>query len=180
MGGFTAMAVPEEPEDMDKANADLEAKDRTSRQEAAVTLRLAGANYSQIAETLGYASATLARQAVERSLAASSGEDDRTKLRQVEANRLERILQSLWRKATNDKDEQHLAYARTALAVIDRHIRLVGADTPQEMVVYNPAGAEIEAWVANVVSKVQGDMPEEFDIIEGQISDDDPVGDDES
>jgi transposase-like protein len=180
MGGFKAPPVPDEPEDMDKANRDLDANDRVSRQEAAVTLRLAGANYSQIAQTLGYASATLARQAVERALAASTGEDDKARQRQVESQRLERILQSLWRRATNDKDEQHLAYARTALAVIDRHARLVGADAPQEMVVYNPAGQEIEAWVAQMARQLHGEMPEEFDIIEGTISDDDPVGDDES
>lgn len=163
--------------ELEKANSDLDIKDRKARMQAAVAMRVAGANYSDIARTLEYPTTTLARQAVERALAASVGEESREQLRFLEGRRLERLLRSLWGKATDEDNEDHLAYVRTALAVIDRHARLYGADAPQEMIVYNPAGIEIEAWVANMARQVHGELPEEFDIIEGHAIDD-PIGDD--
>ena len=172
------MAYALEPTDEgDDPNRDLEATDRTHRQEAAVAMRIAGAHYSEIARSLDYPNATSARTAVERALATSVGDNDKEKLRWIEARRLERLLRSLWTKATNDKDESHLAYARTALAVIDRHARLYGLDAPQEMVVYTPAAAEIEAWVGSMARQVHGEMPEEYDIINGYVVDE--TGDEE-
>lgn len=156
-------------DDPEKANKDLEAKDRKSRQEAAVALRIAGATYSEIARTLEYASPSLARQAVERTLAQSAGDESRDQLRFIEARRLERLLRSLWSKATDEQDDEHLAAVRTAIAVIDRHARLYGLDAPQEMVVYTPAAQELEAWVAKMARQVHGELPQEHDIIEGAI-----------
>jgi hypothetical protein len=163
-----------------KANADLEAKDRKSRQEAAVALRIAGATYSDIARTLDYASAALARQAVERSLATTAGTESREQLRFIEARRLERLLRGLWKKATDETNEEHLAAVRTAIAVIDRHAKLYGLDAPQEMVVYTPAASELEAWVANMAKQVRGEFPEEADIITAEYEvTDEGAGDDE-
>lgn len=158
-------------------NTDLVARDRSHRQEAAVAMRIAGAHYSEIARALEYPNASQARTAVERALATSVGVEGKEQLRFIEARRLERLLRSLWAKATDDKDESHLAYARTALAVIDRHARLYGLDAPQEMVVYTPAASEIEAWVAKMARQVHGEMPEEYDIITGYVAE--QVGDTE-
>lgn len=163
-----------------RANADLEEPDRVSRQEAAVALRMEGAPYSEIATTLGYSSASQARQAVERSLAAlANSPEDRDHLRFLEARRLERILRGIWRKATSetltDEDgherpnEEHLAAARTALAVIDRHSRLYGLDAPQEMVIYNPTQIELQKWVEQVAANVRSAGPQEVDIISGEV-----------
>lgn len=176
-----AYAEPEPLPDEDavaQANKDLTIKDRRSRQEMAVALRIAGANYSEIARMCQYASPTLARQAVERSLAATVGDESREQLRFLEARRLERILRGLWRKATDENNEEHLAAARTAIAVIDRHARLYGLDAPTEMVVYTPAVHEIEQWVTAMSRQVRGELPDEFDIIEGHAIDD-PVGDEQ-
>jgi hypothetical protein len=159
------------------ANDDLDAPDRRTRQEAAVALRIAGANYSEIATTLGYMSSAKAREAVERALAASIDSDDRERLRTLEGKRLERLLRGLWRKATDDANPEHLSAVRTAVAVIDRHARLFGLDAPQQMVVYTPAGEEIAGWVAQMASQVRGELPAEHDIIEGQIAAD-TTGDD--
>lgn len=174
-----AVARMGDEDDPEKNNADLELKDRQTRQGAAVAMRIAGATYSEIARALNYPTATQARQAVERALADSVGTESREQLRFLEGRRLERLLRSLWNRATDEEDPEHITYVRTALAVIDRHARLYGADAPQEMVVYNPSGIEIEAWVANMVRQVHGEMPEEFDIIEGEVTDDTPIGDQE-
>lgn len=136
-----------------------------NRAEAAVALRLAGATYPEIAKTAGYSSAFHARQAVERVLAASVGDDGRDKLRGVEGRRIERLLRSVWARATDPRDVEHLAYVRASLALIDRHIRLYGLDAPQQMVVYSPAQGEIEAWVAGMARSVIAELPPEADII---------------
>lgn len=174
-----AVARMGDEDDPDKNNADLQKKDRATRSQAAVALKIAGATYSEIAKALDYPSATMARVAVEKALADSVGDENREQLRFLEARRLERLLRSLWSRATDDTDEQHLSYARTALAVIDRHSRLYGLDAPQEMIVYNPSGMEIEAWVSKMARQVHGEMPEEYDIIKGEISDETPIGDEE-
>lgn len=162
--------------DLARLNHDLDANDdRSDRQKAAIAMRIAGANYSEIAEVLSYSSANLARVAVERGLARTAGPEDREQLRWLEARRLERILRGLWKKATMDeidgeRNEEHLPAARTALAVIDRHAKLYGLDAPTEMVVYNPTGGEIQAWVERLTSQVREAFPEEADIIEGELT----------
>jgi hypothetical protein len=180
-GGLMAYAQPEplEEHELPRANKDLDKKDRATRQEAAVTLRIYGANYSEIARTLGYASPTHARQAVERSLASAAGQDSREQLRFIEARRLERLLRSVMSKATDEKNEEHLAAVRTAVAIIDRHARLYGLDAPQEMVVYTPAASEIEQWVATMSRQVRAELPQEADIIGEVVTvEDTKTGDD--
>lgn len=161
--------VSQEVVEAGKMNADLQESDRQSRQGAAIGLRIAGASYSEIARTLEYSSAAKAREAVERGLAALGGEDDREQLRFIEARRLERILRGLWKKATDDEHGEHLAAARTALAVIDRHAKLYGLDAPTEMVVYNPTQTEIDAWLAQQAQQLRGATPDEVDIISGEV-----------
>ena len=162
------MSIPEVA--MVTANDHLDAPDRKSRQEAAVALRLAGATYTEVATALGYTSPALAREAVERALASTVDADDRERMRVLEGRRLERLLRGLWRKATDDANPEHLSAVRTAIAVIDRHARLFGLDAPQQMVVYTPAGEEIATWVAAMAQQVRGELPQEHDIIEGQIA----------
>jgi len=172
--------VSEQQLDKGKINTDLEEDDRPSRQEAAVALRIAGATYAEIARTLDYSNNTRARQAVERALASSVGEDDREQMRFIEGRRLERLLRSLWKKATDEEGEEQLAAARTALAVIDRHAKLYGLDAPTVHAVYSPTATEMEQWLAGVAERVREGQPEEYDIIQGEIeagSYSEPVGD---
>jgi len=150
-------------------NADLDEDDRASRQEAAVALRIAGATYSDIARTLGYSSVTRARQAVEQALAASVGDDDRERMRFIEGRRLERLLRGLWHKATDEDNDEQLAAARTALAVIDRHAKLYGLDAPVVHAVYSPTATEMEQWLSGIAEQVRQGQPEEYDIIAGEI-----------
>lgn len=121
-----------------------------NRANAAVSLRVAGATYGEIAETLGYQGAAAARDAVETSLSAKSSETDRESLRRTEGARLDRLLRGVWRKATDDTHPEHLAAVGKALAIIDRHSRLFGADAPQEIIHYVPTQEQIDAWVAQI------------------------------
>ena len=178
-----AYAQPDDPgeQGLGRLNDNLEAKDRPSRQEAAVALRIAGATYSEIARTLAYSSPTHARQGVERALANSVGEDDREQMRFIEGRRLERLLRGLWKKATDEEGDEQLAAARTALAVIDRHAKLYGLDAPTVHAVYSPTQTEMEQWLAGVAEQVREGQPDEYDIIAGEIeagSYSEPIGDD--
>lgn len=158
---------------LERLNPDLDEKDRQTRMEAAIGMRVAGANYSEIAEVLEYATVDAARTAVERGLAATATEEDRQRQRELASRRLERLLRGLWKKATDEEHPEHLSATRTALALVDRHIRLWGLDAPSEMVVYSPTAGEMEAWVASMVQRVKGSLPEEVDIIEGEVVDED-------
>ena len=194
---YAAVAPMDDDDDkaVEKANADLTAKDRKTRQEAAVALRIAGASYSEIMRTLDYVSVTQARQAVERALANSVGDDDKKQARFLASRRIERLLRSVWGQATTETveginpmtgdkvdvlNENHLAYVRAALSLIDRHIRLNGLDMPTEAIIYNPSNREVEEWIQMMVTQNHSDLPQEYDIIEGVAINDDTIGDDDA
>ena len=172
---------PVTEKELETINGDLETKDRHNRQEAAVALRIAGATYADIARTLNYSSVTHAREAVERALASSVGDDNREQMRFIEGRRLERLLRGLWKKATDEENDEQLAAARTALAVIDRHAKLYGLDAPTVHAVYSPTATEMEQWLSGIAEQVREGQPDEYDIIAGEIesgSIHDEVGDD--
>lgn len=169
------MAYAEPPptaeKDLDRLNTDLSKMDRKGRQEAALGLRIAGATYTEIASTLEYASASHARAAVESALASTVGDDDRERMRFIASRRLERLLRALWPKATDENSEEQIPASRTALALIDRHIKLNGLDAPSEHIIYNPGSREIDEWVREMTSHLMDATPEERDIIEGEVLD---------
>lgn len=131
---------------------------------AALALRLAGASYTEIAEVVGFADYVLARQAVMRELAShETDKDTRERLRNEEGARIERLIRSVWGKATNPNDPEHLIATRVALSLIDRHARLYGLDAPQEVVVYNPTTAEIDRWVGQLI------QTNEYEVVEAEV-----------
>jgi hypothetical protein len=168
-----AYAEPEglDEKGLERLNPDLDVPDRKTRMEAALALKIAGANYSEIAEALEYSSVDQARTAVERGLASTASEEDRKKQRELASLRLERLLRAIWKKATDEDNPEQLSAARTALALVDRHIRLWGTDAPSEMVIYSPTAGEMEAWIARMAQQVRAGLPQEIDIIEGEVLD---------
>ena len=88
----------------------------------------------------------------------------------AESLRLDRLLRSLWAKATDENSEEQIPASRTALAIVDRWIKLNGLDAPSEHVIYNPSQKELEAWVMHMTEQVVGSTPEERDIIEAEYS----------
>lgn len=164
---------PMDENEYTEATKGLNLKDSVSRMEAAVALRVHGADYSEIARICGYADVPRARQAVERGLGSTVSDDDKKVRRTLESRRLERVIRSLMPKAVDPDDPEHLGYARTTLLYIDRHIRLWGLDAPAEMVMYTPTAKEVEDWLAGKRRAIEGHLPEEADIVEGEVIDDD-------
>jgi hypothetical protein len=177
--GYKELSISSEAA-LEKANADLEkGADRPSRVGAAIALWVDGAPLSEIAELLGYSSPTQARQAIERGLAAGADEDGKERARFKANRRLERMLRPLWKRIEDPEDPDNLAAIRAGLSITDRIIRLNGADAAQEMIVYNPSTAELDAWLAERARQIRGQVPDEVDIIEGYVIKDTGEGDDD-
>lgn len=162
------------PADLVQAGKEIEkAKDKkppTQRAAAALQLRIDGAGWADIAKVLEFDTPADARNAVEFALAQEAkSTEDIEQIRFLEARRMERILSSLMRRATSPNDPDHLAYARTAMVVIDRHAKLYGADAPQQMnITYNPAAGQIEQWVTSMARQVHGEI-QEADILDVEV-----------
>ncbi len=152
-----------------RANNTIRARQRKSN--AAVALRLAGAQWGEIARTLGYptarAAAVATEKALERELRTPEG---REKARALVGARLDRLLRSVWSKAINEESPEHLPAVGKAREIIGDHRKLYGLDAPTEMIVHSPTQSEIEQWVSRVVS-VSTEVVEEFDIIDGEVLD---------
>lgn len=165
------------PADLVQAGKEIEkAKEKDApknRAAAALQLRIDGAGWGDIAKVLEFDTPADARNAVEFALAQEAkSTEDIEQIRFLEARRMERILSSLMRRATSPNDPDHLAYARTAMVVIDRHAKLYGADAPQQLnVTYNPAAGQIEQWVARMAKQVHGEL-QEADILDVEVIND--------
>jgi hypothetical protein len=176
-----ALADPPDPgedaiDDPDKLNPDMVAKmDRTQRADAAVAMKVAGAPLSEIANVLGYASATKAREAIENALAASVGDEDRKQARSIAKRRLERLLRVAMKKALADGDDQ-VAFMRASLALVDRTIRLDGLDAPVEHLVYTPSAGEIEQWLSRASSLLRDEYPQEEEVVDVEVVEDEDDG----
>lgn len=117
------------------AGVPLNDVDRSAtKAEAAVTLKLYGASYTEIKNTLHYSSAYRARMAVERALAAAADSvEDKEKMRHMINKTLDRLKASVMSKAVNPNDPNHLAYNARALAILDRQAKLYGVDAPTQI-----------------------------------------------
>jgi hypothetical protein len=127
---------------------------------AALALRLAGAGWDEIADALGLVSVAVARETVETALEARAWADSagRERMRAEASARIERLLRSVWGKATNPDGPEHLPAVKVARELVDRLIRLHGLDAPTEVVIHNPTQAELDAWVAAVIGTASADL----------------------
>ena len=99
----------------------LSTGERTKR---AMALKLAGASYASIADTLGYSDASGARKAVMRGMAQSL-QENANELRKLHYGRLEHMLMLLW----SDVNTKSLPSMSAALAIMDRMAKLHGIDS---------------------------------------------------
>lgn len=149
--------------------------DNPTRAMAAVALRLGGAGYATIAAQLGYASERRVRDVIERALAESvDNAEDTAHMRQVQHARLERMLTSVWTRANNPKDPDHLAYSARALAIIDRENKMLGLDMPTEVTMHHvPELTQVKAWVEGMAARLAGEPQvveaEILQITEGEV-----------
>lgn len=111
-----------------------------SREQQGLELRLGGASYVQIAESLGMTPGG-AYKAVDRALArqAAQTEEKADKLRRLELARLERLHLGLWQKAKAGDEKA----VREVLRIAERRARLLGLDAPKRNELSGPQGAPL-------------------------------------
>lgn len=97
------------------------------RQREALSLRLGGATYRQIARQVGYANPGSAYKAVNRALReVNQGEAE--ELHALELERLNDMLSRIWPLATNGDHPKNNEAVRQALAIMRRMDRVAGID----------------------------------------------------
>ena len=167
-----AKAFAQAIENGEEPNADLVVSETDTKAESALALRIAGTSYTNIAKALGYASATRARLAVERVLAASADSpEERDQQRVLNDKRLNRLLQSVMGKAVDPKDPDHLAYNARALAITDRIMRLWGVDAPAQVQI-TPTDEHLQQYVAHMMALARKEPEaEEADILDADVID---------
>ena len=101
----------------------------------ALELRKAAATYQQIADQLGYRSASGAFNAVKAALKATLREPA-DELRELEAARLDAMLLPLWRRVQSG-DERAVD---RVLRIMERRARLLGLDAPTRGELSGPDG----------------------------------------
>lgn len=99
----------------------------TDKQRQALELRTAGMQYEEIAVQVGYANRGAAHNAVKGALKATLKEPAEY-MRQLEDDRLNRLLQSVWPQAIAGE----LAAVGMALRIIAARRELLGLDAPKE------------------------------------------------
>jgi hypothetical protein len=163
--------VKEDKSLVDPRNHNTE--DNGTRRQAAVKLKVFGASYTEIADTLGYSTPATARKAVERGIAeAAATTDDREKVRWLLDARLERLYASVSGKATREGPD-HLDYAGAALRILDRKMALHGLSS--STVNINPAPERVQQMVAELSALAVHATDQEADIIEAEVDEDDEV-----
>lgn len=163
--------VATEPGEKENSPGILRARDRKAN--AALQLKIAGAEWHEIAEVVGYPTARSALVAVEKALEKELRQHSQPQLRALAGRRLERLLRASWPKAVNPEHEEHLPAMARAQSIVMDHAKLFGYVAPQEHVVHTPTMSELDAWVTRVVKH---EVPE---LEEGNIFDAEVLHEDE-
>jgi hypothetical protein len=108
-----------------------------------------------VARKCGYPSRVDALRAIERRMAQLLAENPRNQalMRDMASRRLEALSRSVWKKATNPKDPEHLQAHARAESVVMNWVKLNGVAAPQQVVVSNPTSEAIEAIAAEIAAR---------------------------
>lgn len=148
---------------------------RERKANAAIQLRVAGAEWEEIAQVLGYPTARAALVATERALERElRAEGSKDAMRSMAGKRLERLLRSVWSKAINENSPEQMVAVTKAREIIAQHTKLYGLDAPTEITVTSPSQDELEKWVAEVTRSTIPQL-EEADIFDAEVLSDETV-----
>lgn len=114
-----------------------------------IELRRAGVTYDVIADEVGYSNASGAYHAFTRAMKRTLRESGSEELRELEADRLDRLQRFAWPQAA----QGDLRSIETILRIMARRARLLGLDSPikQEVTTFE-GGSDIDREVQRLVS----------------------------
>lgn len=147
----------------DKPLTDLEVRRGVSnRDKSAVNLKLAGASYQEIADTMELDSAAEARRIVERTLAATHTPDDWQTLRMIAGARAEELFKRSLAMASADylvledgtkvPNAEKLKWHQQAGTDLMNHVQITGAKAPTKIEV-TPDEARMEEIVSELLRR---------------------------
>lgn len=146
-----------------------QAEQRRLRAQAALALKIRGADYGEIAQVLDYADIPGARNAVEQ-LLADVAEHDGPQAWITQRNlarlRYEGLLAAVYPIAVDHTDEGFFQAQRQAAVLVDRITVLDGLNAPQRHVIMSPSAAEFDATIQKVLEASGIHEANEADIFE--------------
>ena len=125
MGGYCPPSRTEQSAIMSESKTSQRRVAATKRQAAAMELRGKGYTFEKIAEELGYRGPSGAFRAVSAGLDKTLREPAAS-LRVLESERLDRLLEGVWKKAAAG----NVQGVRAVLAILERRAKLWGLDAP--------------------------------------------------
>lgn len=129
------------------------------RQTKAVALRLAGLDFANIAQQLGYSNRAAAVADVQDAISARVEDGTRSidELREVELLRLDRLQSAAWAKALSGDNKS----IELVLKILDRRCKLLGLDAPAqvEVVTLDWLDSQIRELQARIASRVANAAP---------------------
>ena len=142
----TAPVAPPPPERGSPVKGKREAA--RIREVRALELRMAGATFAAIAQTLGYSDRRSAQRAVERAMRheVDAIAPDREAFVQMHIMRTERLIRAHWQRAVGGD----AAATETIRRLLERQARLLGLDKPVRFEVTDAMDAEIEGLLAEM------------------------------
>lgn len=155
-------------DDTPEGNSDT-ARARLRKARAALAMRKEGHDWDLIAETWGYptprAAIVACELALEKELKTSEGQEF---MRHMVNERYDALLKSVWPKAINDHDPEHLASLEAVRRLMRDYTDLNGLAKPKATI-ENPTVAQIERWLSTVMKVGQPELPERdfFELEEG-------------
>jgi hypothetical protein len=117
------------------------------RQTDALSLRLAGKTFAEIAAELGYSDKSGARNAVMAALRENVAEPN-AEMRALELSRLDALQAALWTKATNGD----LGSVDRVLKLMERRAKILGLDAPPQ----KPAEGDIDDLIQRELDRIGG------------------------
>jgi hypothetical protein len=148
---------------------------KTTKGRAAAVMAVSGADFEEIAGVLGFPTARHAELAVQRSLADSLDSWDKATLRRLFTNRYEALFRGGLRRSQTKGYFAREAAASTALKALEAQVKFLGMAAPSEHVVHAPAAGEIRMIVEHVTQRAIAAMPQEIDVLDAEVVEDDPV-----
>ena len=123
------------------------------KEKRVIELRRAGVTYDVIAEEVGYSSASGAYHAFTRAMKRTLRESGSDELREIEADRLDRLQRFTWPLAV----QGDLRAIETILRIMARRARLLGLDMPlrvqQEVTVWS-GDSDVDREIQSLIARM--------------------------
>lgn len=140
------------------------------RAEAGVWLLVRGMTWAAIADHLSYNSAAVAQKQIEDYMASMAGPVEKENARRIINMQLMQLMQSVYGKAMNEDNPEHLPAVKTFLMIQERYAKANGLDAPAELAITNPSHNQLMAVVEELARRQMGG----HEVIEAEIVPEEP------